>query len=163
MRAMSFTINEWAILALVFILGWLLGLASRSDKRWRRQYEDERTAHQALRRDHDTRINAANARIIELERHQPAVTAGTAGAVGAAAAGRRDDLTRIDGIDAAEETRLNDAGIHGYRDLATISADDAAALEARLGYGRGRIESQRWREQAAALAGGYNAPGVRGI
>ena len=26
---MDFTINQWAIIALVFILGWLLGLASR--------------------------------------------------------------------------------------------------------------------------------------
>ena len=151
---MDFTINQWAIIALVFILGWLLGLASRSDRRWRRQYEEERAAHEALRRDHDTRIAAANARITELERHEPHVAAGTAGAVSAAASGRRDDLTRIDGIDAHEENRLNDAGIHGYRDLASLTADDAAALEARLGYGRGRVESQRWREQAATLANG---------
>jgi predicted flap endonuclease-1-like 5' DNA nuclease len=170
MPAMDFTINEWAIVALVFVLGWLLGLASRSDRRWRRQYEDERAAHAALRRDHDdlqrdhrARTEAANTRIADLERHAPAVTAGTAtaGAVAAAASGYRDDLTRIEGIDAHDEIRLNEAGVHSYRDLAALSGTDAAALEGQLGYTHGRIDSQHWREQAARLADGrMDVPGA---
>lgn len=159
---MDFTINEWAIVALVFVLGWLLGLASRSDRRWRRQYEEERAAHAALRRDHDdlqrdhrAHIAAADTRTADLERRAPAVTAGTVGATAvanAATPGHRDDLTRIDGIDAHDEVRLNEAGIHDYRDLAALSGNDAAALEGQLGYTQGRIDSQRWREQAARLA-----------
>jgi predicted flap endonuclease-1-like 5' DNA nuclease len=167
---MRFTINEWAIVALVFVLGWLLGLASRSDRRWRRQYEEERAAHEALRREHDTRIAAANARITELERRDPpvgAVPSGAAVATGAAAvvtpvaAGAavpspagRDDLTRIDGIDAHDENRLHEAGIHNFRDIVALSGVEATALEGRLGYAHGRIQNQRWREQAAALADG---------
>lgn len=158
---MDFTINEWAIVALVFVLGWLLGLASRSDRRWRRQYEQERTAHDSLRRDHevlqrdhDKRIATANTRITDLERHEPPVAAATVGTVAGAASGHRDDLTRVDGIDAHEENRLNDAGIHSYRDLAALSGGGAAALEGKLGYTQGRIDSQRWREQAARLADG---------
>ena len=43
-----------AILALVLVAGWLLGLMSRSGGgRWKRAYEDERTAHAKLRRDYD--------------------------------------------------------------------------------------------------------------
>jgi predicted flap endonuclease-1-like 5' DNA nuclease len=158
--AMSFTINQWALIALVFVLGWLLGLLSRTGGRWREAYEEERAAHAKLRADYETRIAAANQRIAELERHQPAIHAGTAGAVAAAASGRRDDLTRIQGIDTAEELRLNDAGIHGFRDITAMSADQEAAIEARLGYARGRIAAERWREQADALARGrpWTAP-----
>jgi predicted flap endonuclease-1-like 5' DNA nuclease len=152
---MGFTTNQWAILALVLVLGWLLGLLSRGgSRRWRRAYEEERDRHAALRTEHEARVAAANKRIAELERHEPAVGAGTAGAVAAAAAGRRDDLSLIRGIDRAEETRLNDAGIHSFRDVATMSAADEAALEARLGYDRGRIANERWREQAELLAQG---------
>jgi predicted flap endonuclease-1-like 5' DNA nuclease len=158
---MSFTINQWAILALVFVLGWLLGLLSRSDRNWRRRYEEERAAHHALRTDHDARIQASNARIADLERHEPAVGAGTAGAVAAAASGRHDDLTRINGIGAHDETRLNDAGLHGYRDLATLTREQESAIEARLGYEPGRIEREQWREQAAQLARGQ-ATGTHG-
>ncbi len=63
---MSFTTNQWAILALVLLLGWLLGLASRSGgKRWKREAEDER----ARRRTVEERLDVAQARIAELERH----------------------------------------------------------------------------------------------
>jgi predicted flap endonuclease-1-like 5' DNA nuclease len=162
---MDFTTNEWVILALVFILGWLLGLASRSDKRWRGQYEQERTAHATLRRDHDalrrdyevkqrehdTRMAAAAARPAPAEHP---VAAAPIGAVAAPASVLRDDLTRIDGIDAHDEVRLNDAGIHSFRDVSAIAREDAAALESRLGFSAGRIDSQRWREQAAMLADG---------
>ena len=54
---MAFTTNQWALVALVFVAGWLLGLMSRSNGgRWRREYEREREAHLALRRDHDAHI-----------------------------------------------------------------------------------------------------------
>lgn len=152
---MDFTTNQWAILALVLVLGWILGLLSRAGGgKWRRAYEEERDRHLALRKEHDARVAAANARIADLERHEPAVGSGTATAVAAAASGGRDDLALVRGIDAAEETRLNDAGIHRYRDITRMSAADEAALEARLGYGSGRIAEEQWREQAELLANG---------
>ena len=41
----EFTTNQWAILFLVLVLGWLLGLISRSGgKKWKRAYEAERDA-----------------------------------------------------------------------------------------------------------------------
>ena len=81
---MGFTTNQWAIVALVFILGWLLGLLSRSDRGWRRRYEEEHAALVALRKEHDAHVRATNARIAELERHQPAVGAGMVIAIGRA-------------------------------------------------------------------------------
>jgi predicted flap endonuclease-1-like 5' DNA nuclease len=153
---MEFSTNQWIILGLVLVLGWLLGLASRSgSRRWKRAYQEERDAHAAYRRDNEARIKASNERIAELDRHAPAFGPGTAGTIGAAARGQRDDLTRIRGIDSAMETRLNDSGIHGFRDLARLGRPDEAVLEGRLGLEPGEIEREAWRDQAAMLARGH--------
>jgi predicted flap endonuclease-1-like 5' DNA nuclease len=146
---MGFTANQWAILALVLILGWLMGLLSRSGgAKWRRAYQDE----VAVRRNVETQHAAARERIVELERQNAhPVGPGTAGAIGAAAAGNRDDLALIHGIGRTREISLNDAGIHSYRQVEALSDSDAAALEARLGLKSGTIAYEEWREQAAAL------------
>ncbi|MBA3896852.1 MAG: hypothetical protein H0X36_06905 [Sphingomonadaceae bacterium] len=53
----AFTTNQWVIVALVLVAGWLLGLMSRSGGgRWRREYEAEREAHLALRRDYEAHL-----------------------------------------------------------------------------------------------------------
>lgn len=146
---MGFTANQWAILALVLILGWLIGLLSRSGgSKWRRAYTEERAAREAT----DTRLAAARERIVELERQggHP-VGAGTAGAIGAAAAGHRDDLALISGVGRDHEISLNDAGIYNYRQVEDLSVADAATLEARLGLRDGTIRQEEWREQAAML------------
>ena len=63
----TFTPSEWVILFLVLVLGWVLGLMSRSGgRRWKRELAAERDAHAATRRDYD-------ARIAELERDRAAV------------------------------------------------------------------------------------------
>jgi hypothetical protein len=50
----AFTTNQWAVVALVLVAGWLLGLMSRSGSgKWRRAYDDEHANHLALRRDYD--------------------------------------------------------------------------------------------------------------
>lgn len=66
----SFTANQWAILFLVLVLGWLLGMMSRSGgAKWRRAAAEERAARQGL----EARLEGAHARIAELERERPAV------------------------------------------------------------------------------------------
>jgi hypothetical protein len=66
----TFTVNQWAILFLVLVLGWLLGMMSRSGgARWRRAAADERAARERV----ETERDAARARIAELERERPAV------------------------------------------------------------------------------------------
>jgi hypothetical protein len=50
----NFAGNGWVILGLVLVVGWLLGLMSRSGgRKWKLAFERERQAHQALRKDHD--------------------------------------------------------------------------------------------------------------
>ena len=65
---LGFTTNQLAILFLVLLLGWLLGLISRSGKKWRVAYEAERDARIEEQRENAAQIGAANARIAELER-----------------------------------------------------------------------------------------------
>lgn len=152
---MTFSTNEWVILALVLILGWLLGLLSRSGSgRWKRAYEEEHAQRLADQVHYEARVKAANERIAELERHAPPVGAGTGGAVAAAARGGRDDLTLIRGINRTTETRLNDFGIHRYRDITGLTTEDEAALEGRMGAEPGYIAREQWREQAELLVAG---------
>lgn len=147
---MGFTPNQWAILALVLVLGWLIGLLSRSGgAKWRRAYDDE----VAVRKNAEAQLAAARERIAELERQAAGhpVGPGTAGAIGAAAAGNRDDLALIRGVGRDREISLNDAGIYRYRQIESLSDGDAATLESRLGLKSGTIAYEEWREQAALL------------
>jgi predicted flap endonuclease-1-like 5' DNA nuclease len=159
----AFTTNQWAILFLVLLLGWLLGLVSRQGgAKWRRAYEAERDARIEEQRDHAATLDAANARIAELERARvaaPAAVAATATPARPVTTPdtldlRKDDLSRIRGIGAAGERRLNSEGIHRYSDITSLSPAEETALEERMGADPGYIEQERWREQAALLAEG---------
>ncbi len=55
----EFTTNQWAVVALVFVAGWLLGLMNRSGSRWRREYDREREEHRALKREHEALLSRA--------------------------------------------------------------------------------------------------------
>jgi hypothetical protein len=49
-----FSTNGWVILGLTLVIGWLLGLLSRSGGgKWKAAYNRERDAHAALRKEHD--------------------------------------------------------------------------------------------------------------
>ena len=67
----GFTANQWAILFLVLVLGWLLGMMSRSGgRKWRRATRDERRARESA----EARLAKANMRISELEGERPVHT-----------------------------------------------------------------------------------------
>lgn len=158
------TPTQWAILALVLLLGWVLGLLSRSGgKKWKQELAaerasraEERKGYEERLRANDARVEASNKRIVELEKHVPATaaTGGIAAGIGAAVRGKRDDLSAIKGIGPDGENRLNDAGYHSFKDIEKMSASDEAALEGRLGLAPGTIERENWREQAATLRSG---------
>ncbi len=145
------TTDQWAILFLVLVLGWLLGLVSRTGgKKWKRAYEAERDA----RADEQAELAAARARIAELEAAVP-VTAAASAPVAVTPDTldlTRDDLSRIRGIGAAGQRRLNEEGLYRYSDITALTPAEEAALEAKLGADEGYIEQERWREQAALLA-----------
>ena len=153
----EFSTEQWAILFLVLVLGWLLGLLSRSGgKKWKRAYEAERDA----RADEQAELEAARARVAELEAAAPATL--VADPVVAAAPVTttetldltRDDLSLIRGIGNAGQRRLNEEGIYRYSDITGMTPAEEAELETRLGADDGYIEQEQWREQAALLEAG---------
>ena len=155
----EFTTNQWAILFLVLVLGWLLGLISRSGgRKWKRAYEAERDA----RADEQAELEAARARVAELEAARPAAATTVVEEPVAAAPVTttetldltRDDLSLIRGIGTAGQRRLNEEGIYRYSDITGMTPAEEADLEARLGADEGYIEQEQWREQAALLESG---------
>jgi large subunit ribosomal protein L19 len=64
--------------------------------------------------------------------------------------GEPDDLSRIKGISAEMAGRLNGLGVIKYEQIATFSDDDLANLDEALSLD-GRIEKDKWVEQAQAL------------
>lgn len=63
------TPTQFAVLALVLIAGWLLGLASHpGGRKWKDRYAAEREAHAASRKDADDRIAIADKRAVEADR-----------------------------------------------------------------------------------------------
>ena len=66
---MAFTATQFAILGLVLVAGWFLGLASHpGGKKWRERYAAERDAHAASRKEADARLATVTARQTELDR-----------------------------------------------------------------------------------------------
>ena len=63
------TPTQFAVLGLVLVAGWLLGLASHpGGGKWKQRYAAERDAHAAHRKDVEARLAAAETRNAELER-----------------------------------------------------------------------------------------------
>ncbi len=169
------TPTQFAVLALCLVAGWLFGLASHpGGKKWKERYRTQEAEFKTTREGLTTR----DARIKELERerdealrHRGTATATTA-AVGTAASATaassstsrgggffgwgRDNLSRIHGIDEPTEQALRAEGIKTYAAIEALTPADEAALEDRLGFGRGRIAQQQWREQAAMLREGHD-------
>jgi len=62
------TPTQFAALALIFIAGWLFGLASHpGGKKWKARYLAERDAHAVARKDADIRATAAEKRAVDAE------------------------------------------------------------------------------------------------
>ncbi|MCP1470905.1 putative flap endonuclease-1-like 5' DNA nuclease [Sphingobium sp. OAS761] len=150
---MSFTLNEIALLVIALVIGGLLGAMMSGRGKYRRLWREEQIAHRTAIKDRDARIEASNARIAELERQSGPIGAGTATAVAGGVRGR-DDLSRVKGIDQSQEVALNEAGYHRFGQIAALTAEQEATLEARLGLKPGTIAHEDWRGQAHDLERG---------
>ncbi|WP_213981218.1 hypothetical protein [Sphingomonas sp. dw_22] len=154
------TPTQIVALLLTLIAGWAFGLASASGgKRWRTRYQDEQVARSRA----DAALKDANSRIRELEAERDRLRGPAPVATGVAAAEPawrgwfgwgRDNLARIRGVDGPRERQLNDLGIKTYREIETLTGDEEAALEKRLGIPSGTIANEQWREQASLLQSG---------
>ncbi len=63
-----------------------------------------------------------------------------------------DDLTKIKGIGAVIAKKLNGAGIQTYAQIAAWTEEEVQDFSERLAF-KGRVQRDRWREQARELAG----------
>lgn len=70
------------------------------------------------------------------------------------AAGPPDELTRIKGLGPKAAAMLGGHGITRYDQLAALSPEQAAFLDAGLETFKGRMGRDRWQEQARHLASG---------
>jgi NADH-quinone oxidoreductase subunit E len=67
--------------------------------------------------------------------------------------GAKDDLKRIDGVDAKVEQQLNELGVFHFDQIAGWDAANIEWVDGHIAFA-GRIARERWIEQAAALARG---------
>jgi len=151
-----FSPDQWVLLLLMFVLGLFVGMAFLAGGKWKRRHREEVRRREAAEAERDSmvaRMNAANERINRLEHGGP-IGAGTAGAVAAGARGKRDDLASIRGIGPQGETRLNEMGVHSYKDLERLDERRAVELEGGWGAEPGHIDREGWREQARLLREG---------
>ncbi len=74
-------------------------------------------------------------------------------------AGAPDDLKRINGIGPQLEGILNQLGVYHYKQVASLSVDEARWLDSQLADFQGRIERDGWIEQARGLVEGRRASG----
>ncbi|MEP9401756.1 hypothetical protein [Sphingomonas sp. VNH70] len=166
------TPTQFAVLALLLLGGWLLGLASSSGgRKWKQRFRDEEAAHKAYRAEVAADLKTREARVAELEaerdrltRERSTLTPAAATATAAAATGSshgsgffgwgRDNLSRIRGIDPDLEAALGQRGIKTYRAIENLSEADERALEEDLRLRPGTIDREGWREQAAMLREG---------
>ena len=150
---MVISANIAIMIGIALLIGLILGLMMSGRGKYKRLWREERRERERVEKDRDVRIKAANDRILELEKSSAPIHAGTAAAVGGATRGR-DDLSRIRGIGQQDEIRLNEAGYHRYSQIASLNAEQEAALETRLAMEPGTIKRENWREQAKLLKAG---------
>ena len=74
-----------------------------------------------------------------------------------AAAPAAEPVTRLKGLGPKIAARLAELGIVDVTQLAALSDAEAASLDTQLGAFQGRMERDRWREQARLLAAGDRA------
>ena len=65
-----------------------------------------------------------------------------------------DDLTQLKGVGPRLAVRLGELGVTRYAQIADLSPAQADALDAELGSFKGRLDRDRWIEQANYLARG---------
>lgn len=72
-------------------------------------------------------------------------------------AGPPDDLTRIKGLGPKAAAQLKLLGVTRYAQLGALGTAECTALDEQMGVFRGRLERDRWVEQARHLARGDTA------
>src|SRR3546814_11659879 len=126
----TFSTDQWIILLLVLLLGWLLGLLTRSGAKWRHAYHDEEGRRKAA----EARAAEAEARLHEIEKRRPPAAparpaktatgrkAASASALAHGGTQGRADLSLIRRVRASGQARPPGVGIFRYHPPATPTA-----------------------------------------
>ncbi len=88
----------------------------------------------------------------DVERAKAAIKTAIGKKIPHVTAKNRDDLSRIEGIGPFLEAKLNELGIYAFRQIAALDEELVEALTKAIGFIPGRIQKDRWVEQAARLA-----------
>lgn len=135
---LQFTLNQGVIVALVFLIGIILGLLfSPRTKPLRRAVRQETERREQA----EASLAEANRRIGQLEhqtRNHPHWGSTVLG----------DNLTLINGVGPDSADALKREGLTTYADIARLSDSELADLEVKLGRTKGTIAREGWREQA---------------
>ncbi len=139
-------ITIWLALAVAlgFVIGFLLrglGVNKRLDM-FRREMREAKSEARALRK-----------RVKELETDlaQQATETAAPVVVEAEPSSEPQDLKKIRGIGPAIEKKLHALEITHYAQIANFSTEDIERINGKLNF-KGRIEREKWIEQAAELA-----------
>lgn len=136
---MTFTLNYIALILIALVAGLLLGLMASGRGKYKRLWRDEQLAHRRTIKERDARINGpVSSRASPVRAHGEG----------------HDDLTRIRSISAQEAAILNEAGYRNYAQMSSMSDEQQATLEGRLGRAPGTIEHEEWMTQAKLLETG---------
>jgi FtsZ-interacting cell division protein ZipA len=73
----AFTSDQWVIVALIFILGLLIGafLTAGGRRKWKARYREESAKREAIERQHRDHVKQTEAREKEWAKRDPAVAA----------------------------------------------------------------------------------------
>lgn len=159
------TPTQFAVLALMLVIGWLFGFASHpGGKKWKQAYREEQAARTREVAERDAAIRDLEARNAALTKDGAKIAPDrqAAAATPVAPAGKRswfdwgggDDLTRLRGVDADLARLFKGAGVTRFADVANLSDQDELALERRIDLPAGYVARERLREQARLLADG---------
>lgn len=107
----------------------------------------------AINRNQETRVHRLKSQLEELQYHAAITRESRPPAwVIAAPIGPKDQLQRVQGIDAGLERALNQLGIYHFHQIARFNDDDIRWVADRLDWIVGNIIDENWVGQAAALA-----------
>lgn len=144
----ALTPNEWLIFGVVAVLALLVAwwLLRRRPERIRAETPDVLTPGAAPAARNALLVDAPPTAVPPVTSDQVAVPRPVP------EAGAGDDLTRMKGVGPKVSAMLADLGITRFDQIAAWTADDIAAIDAKLGAFQGRIVRDGWTEQARFLA-----------
>ena len=152
------TMNQTLIIAIIAVVAFLVLTKIILWRLLKRQFGPQAPASQTPA----SQTQAPQTKAPQVAKHHDDVISAGATAVedvlapvlGEMHAGPADDLTRIKGLGPKAAAQLKLLGITRFSQLAALDGAQTAVVDENMGVFRGRLERDRWSEQARYLARG---------